>query len=75
MRVELAPGFLLNLRGVGQKRGRLERLRGGVGGRQLLLLGAEIIPGLRERTGTRVHLTGETSISHVSSHIDTELRH
>ena len=73
MRVELTPGLLLLL-GVRQERGRLQRLRGGGGDgerRQLLLLRAEILPGLGERTGTsRVHLAGETTLSQLACHPD-----
>ena len=75
MRVELAPGLLLLFLGVRQERGRLQGLRGGGGGgdgerRQLLLLRAEILPWLGERTGTsRVHLGGETTHSLLPCHL------
>ena len=70
--VELAPGLLLHLLGVGQEGRRLQRLGGGGGRRQLL--GARGILRLRERSRARVCLVGETSLRHGASHLDTGRR-
>ena len=72
VRVELAPGLLLHLLGVGQEGRRLQRLGGGGGRRQLL--GARGILRLRERSRGRVCLAGETSLRHGASHLDTGRR-